>query len=119
MSNQNIPNPIGMPSNSSNQKYKDIEVIIKNLEILEGEPSPNWEGIIALQRKLIQLLSKTLTDQKGSLKAVQNKVNKMNQRLQSNTIPYSDMEKVANILKPFLAKTLQENKTQLNLPLTP
>ena len=98
-------------NNSGNKKAKNIEIIIQNLDKLEN--SDDWNNIIKLQRQLIKLLSESLTEQKQELKEISNKVNGMNQRLKTNTIPYNDMEKLANILKPFLAKTYQVNKKDL------
>lgn len=96
-----------------NNKNKDIAVLMKNLAVLESEEAPDWENIVKLQKEIIRRLGNSLQDQKNEIKNIQNRVSKITNRLNGQSIPYQDMEKLANILKPFLAKTYNANKSIL------
>ena len=111
--------PALAPTSNNVQKKSDetIKVLLENIATLEKVDYPNWRAIVKLQSQLIRLMSASLKDQKDAFKKINEQLTNMEKRLKSNTIPISDMQTLANILKPFLAKTYQNNK-QLPPPTT-
>jgi len=120
ISGNNTPGKSNFNRNKANQnkanqnKANTIKVILENLATLEKEEYPNWRNIVRLQSELVKILSETLNEQKKEFLSIQTKLTTMEKRLETETIPISDMETLANILKPFLAKTYQNNKKNLN-----
>ncbi len=104
-------------SNTANtlQKKNDetIKVLMENIAKLENVDYPNWRAIVKLQSQLIRLMNVSLQNQQTAFKKISEQVTKMEERLKTETIPVSDMQTLANILKPFLAKTYQNNKATL------
>lgn len=109
----NISEPTSTPVVANNKQKKNemtIDVLLENIAKLENIDYPNWRAIVKLQSELIRLMSVALKDQNNEYKKINDKITAMETRLKTETIPVNDMQKLADILKPFLAKTYQNNK---------
>jgi len=106
-------NPVPTPTPVevvTNKNQMTIDVLLENIAKLEKVDYPNWRAIVKLQSELIRLMSVVLKDQRSEYKKINDKITVMETRLKTETIPVNDMQKLADILKPFLAKTYQNNK---------
>ena len=96
---------VGEVSNKVQKQIADIQQIMTILEKEEDSNSPNYQYVVKLQRQLIRLFANILTEQRDEYLKINQRLNQMNKRLKNDVVPYANMEKVANILKPFLAKS--------------